>query len=525
MDELASWLNAEIVEHDFRPVPLYKDVLITEELEVKNKNDVVLKVLNESVEDSSQILVFVSTRRFTEALANYISGKVKKKIPRDKKLAFRRVAEKILDVPRKRGSRPTSVCLKLAECVENGIAFHHAGLFDKQREIIENEFRKGNLYMITATPSLMYGVNLPSKNVIIRDYTRWTSRGPQSIPVFDYEQMSGRAGRPGYDTEGYSYLVAKSIEEGYNLKDHYVYGDIEVTCSKLIENKDAVYRQIIAQVASSLARTPQEITEFFSETFYGYQMNCNDFFGALAVDTMEYEINSALEFLIQNGIIQLTPEGLKATDFGNLIARSNYTVETAVRLKEYAKRAPDLDIYQLIYDISRTPDMPKISFKSRKSKEPVMDKLNEFGIFACDISNDEATTAALLEWINERSEYGIENAFNVYAATTRRAAYEASRMVKFFKEICNVLNNYSYSNDLDKLSARLYYGVREDIIPLVVSVKRLGRKRARALVDAFGSDLRYVSHDELIKIEGIGPKTAESIMNKFGKSSFAKFKP
>ncbi len=524
MEELSSWLNAEVVEHDYRPVPLYKDVLITEEFELKNKNDMVLKILNESIEDSSQILVFVSTRRFTEALANYISGKVKRKIPRDKKIVFRQVAERILDVPRKRGSRPTSICLKLAECIENGIAFHHAGLFDKQRQIIEEEFREGNLLMITATPSLMYGVNLPSKNVLIRDYTRWTSQGPQTIPVFDYEQMSGRAGRPGYDTEGYSYLIAKSMEEGYNLKDHYVYGEIEVTSSKLIENKDAVYRQIIAQVASSLAKTPQDILEFFGETFYGHQMSSNDFFGALSVDTIQYEINNALEFLVHNGIIQLTPEGLKTTDFGNLIARSNYTVETAVRLKEYAKQ-DQLNIYQLIYEVSRTPDMPKISFKSRKSKDAVMDKLNESGIFACDIGNDEATAAALLEWINEKSEYGIENAFNVYAASTRRAAYEASRMVKFFKEICVVMNIYSFSDDLDKLSARLYYGVKDELIPLVVSIKRLGRKRARALVDAFGVDLKFVSKDELIKIEGIGPKTAESILKKFGKDEFAKFKP
>ncbi len=524
MQELASWINAEVVEHDYRPVPLYKDVLITEEHELKNKNDMVLQILNESIEDSSQILVFVSTRRFTESLANYISGKVKRKIPRDKKIAFREVAEKILDVPRKRGSRPTSICLKLAECVENGIAFHHAGLFDKQRQIVEEEFRAGNLLMITATPSLMYGVNLPSKNVLIRDYTRWTSQGPQSIPVFDYEQMSGRAGRPGYDTEGYSYLIAKTMDEAYNLKDHYIYGDIEVTSSKLIENKDAVYRQIIAQIASSLAKSPQDILEFFGETFYGYQMNANDFFGALSVDTMEYEINNALEFLVHNRIIQLTPEGLKTTDFGNLIARSNYSVETAVRLKEYARR-DQINIYQLIYEISRTPDMPKISFKSRKSKEAVMDKLNESGIFACDIGNDEATAAALLEWIEERSEYGIENAFNVYAATTRRAAYEASRMVKFFKDICGVMNIYSYTEDLDKLSTRLYYGVKDELIPLVVSVKRLGRKRARALVDVFGTDLRYVSKDELVKIEGIGPKTAESIMKKFGKEEFAKFKP
>jgi len=524
MQELSSWLNAEVVEHDYRPVPLYKDILITEEHGLKNKNDMVLKVLNESIEDSSQILVFVSTRRFTESLANYISGKVKRKIPRDKKIAFRNVAEKILDVPRKNGSRPTSICLKLAECALNGIAFHHAGLFDKQRQIIENEFRAGNILMIAATPSLMYGVNLPSKNVLIRDYTRWTSQGPKSIPVFDYEQMSGRAGRPGYDTEGYSYLIAKTLDEAYNLKDHYIHGEIELTNSKLIENKDAVYRQIIAQIASTLSKTPQNILEFFGETFYGYQMNTSDFFGTLSVDTMEYEINNALEFLVHNGIIQLTPEGLKTTDFGNLIARSNYSVETAVRLKEYAKQ-DQINIHQLIYVISRTPDIPKISFKSRKSKEAVMDKLNESGIFSCDTGNDEATAAALLEWINERSEEEIENAFNVYAATTRKAAYEASRMAKFFKEICVVMNMYSYSDDLDKLSARLYYGVRDEIIPLVVSVKRLGRKRARALVNTFGTDLRHVSMDELVKIEGIGPKTAESIMKKFGKNEFAKFQP
>ena len=76
--------------------------------------------------------------------------------------------------------------------------------------------------MITATPSLMYGVNLPSKNVVIRDYNRWTDQGQTNIPVFDYEQMSGRAGRPGFDTEGYSYLLAKTYDEAFNLATVYL---------------------------------------------------------------------------------------------------------------------------------------------------------------------------------------------------------------------------------------------------------------------------------------------------------------
>ncbi|MGB8233800.1 MAG: DEAD/DEAH box helicase [Methanobacterium sp.] len=515
MNELSSWLDAHVVQHDYRPVPLYKDVLTTEEMQTKNKNDVIVKVLNTSIEESSQALVFVSTRRFTESLAKYTSGKIKRRISPKQRSKFHDVSQKILDVPRKRGSLPTEVCLKLAECIEYGVAFHHAGLFDKQKEIIEDEFRAGNLLMITATPSLMYGVNLPSKNVVIRDYTRWTSQGPQPIPVFDYEQMSGRAGRPGYDTEGYSYLIAKSIDEAYNLKEHYVYGEIETTNSKLIENRDAVYRQIITQVASTLAKKPADLLEFFNKTFYGFQMGNNEYSNSLGIDSMGYEINSSLEFLVQNGIIQPTPDGLKTTDFGMLIAKSNYAVETAVRLREFATRSPEINTNQLLYEICKTPDMPKISFKGRKSKEPVRDKLNKAGVFVVDIGNTEATAATLMEWIDERNEYEIENAFNVYAASTRRSAYEASRLVKFFKNICNVINFYSGVDLLDMMSARLYYGVKPEIVPMVVSIKRLGRKRARSLVKAFGEDLRYVTRDELLKIDGIGPKTAEAILEKY----------
>jgi len=515
MNELSSWLDAHVVQHDFRPVPLYKDVLTTEEMETKNKNDVIVKVLNTSIEESSQALVFVSTRRFTESLAKYTSGKIKRRISSDQRSKFREVSQKILDVPRKRGSLPTEVCLKLAECVENGVAFHHAGLFDKQKEIIEDEFRAGNLLMITATPSLMYGVNLPSKNVVIRDYTRWTSQGPQPIPVFDYEQMSGRAGRPGYDTEGYSYLIAKSIDEAYNLKEHYVYGEIETTNSKLIENRDAVYRQIITQIASTLAKKPADLLEFFAKTFYGFQMGNNEYSNSLGIDSMGYEINNSLEFLVQNGIIMPTPDGLKTTEFGMLIAKSNYAVETAVRLREFATRSSEINTSQLLFEICKTPDMPRIIFKGRKSKEPVRDKLNKAGVFVVDIGNTEATAATLMEWIDERNEYEIENAFNVYAASTRRSAYEASLLVKFFKNICNVINFYSRVDVLDMMSARLYYGVKPDIVPMVVGIKRLGRKRARSLVKAFGEDLRYVTRDELLKIDGIGPKTAEAILEKY----------
>lgn len=511
IDEIEQWLDGKTVEHDYRPVPLNKEVLDAEMFNTKNKNDVIVKIVEKAIEDNSQALSFVSTRRFTESLATYVAKKIDKKTTKEQKHKFKQVADKLLEVPKKKGSLPTTTCLKLAEAAEKGVVFHHAGLFNEQKEIIEDEFRNGNILMITATPSLMYGVNLPSKYVVIRDHTRWTSNGPASIPVFDYEQMSGRAGRPQYDDVGYSYLVAKTMDEAFDLEARYVNGEIELTNSKLIDNKDAIYKQIIAQIASSLSKNLDDLNDFFGKTLYGFQMKNNPSMSMFAQDSLNWELESALEFLLQNGIIRATPEGLKTTDFGNLIAKSNYAVETAVKIKEYVSTMEKLNPAEMIYALAETPDLPLISFKGRKSKDPVRDKLSECGLFAVDIGNPEATAVSLIEWIDERNEYEIENAYNVYSASTRKSAYEASRLVKFAKNTLEVLGNYSNLKDMDYLSARLYYGVKEDIIPLVVGVKRLGRKRARLLMKTFGDNLSEASEKDLQKVEGIGPKLAGKV--------------
>ncbi len=511
IEEIEGWLEGKCVEHDYRPVPLNKEVLDGEMFNTKNKNDVIVKIVEKAMQDNSQALSFVSTRRFTESLATYVAKKINKKLSKSQKQNFNEVANKLLEVPKNKGSLPTTTCVKLADAAEKGVAFHHAGLFNEQKEIIEDEFRKGNILMISATPSLMYGVNLPSKSVAIRDTTRWTSNGPQPIPVFDYEQMSGRAGRPQYDDVGYSYLIAKTADEAINLEDYYINGEIELTNSKLIDNKDAVYKQIIAQIASTLSKDLDELVDFFEKTLYGYQMSNNPSMSLFASDSLKWELENGLQFLLQNGIIRATPEGLKTTKFGNLIAKSNYTVETAVKIKEYISTMDTFNIPEFIYALAETPDLPLITFKGKKNKDPVREKMSEMGLFAVDIGNPEATAVSLIEWINERNEFEIENKYSVYSASTRRTAYEASRLIRFAKNTAEVLGDYSNLKDYDYLSARLYYGVKEDIIPLVVGVKRLGRKRARNVVDIFGLDLKSVSEKELQKIDGIGETLSKKI--------------
>ena len=81
IEEIEEWMDGTCIEHDYRPVPLNKEVLDIEMLGTKNKNDAIVKILDKVISDDAQALSFVSTRRFTESLATHIAKKISKKKP------------------------------------------------------------------------------------------------------------------------------------------------------------------------------------------------------------------------------------------------------------------------------------------------------------------------------------------------------------------------------------------------------------------------------------------------------------
>jgi len=122
-----------------------------------------INIALDTIRLNKQALIFANTKNSAEKTAEDIAHNVKTESQKLKELS-----EEILNAL----SKPTKQCERLSNCVKKGIAFHHAGLVSKQRELIEDNFRSGLIKIICSTPTLAYGVDLPAFRSIIKDLRR-----------------------------------------------------------------------------------------------------------------------------------------------------------------------------------------------------------------------------------------------------------------------------------------------------------------------------------------------------------------
>jgi superfamily II RNA helicase len=83
-----------------------------------------------------------------------------------------------------------------------GIGVHHAGLLPKYRLLVEKLSQQGLLKIISGTDTLGVGVNIPIRTVLFTKLAKFDGRKVTQLKVRDFKQISGRAGRKGFDDEG-----------------------------------------------------------------------------------------------------------------------------------------------------------------------------------------------------------------------------------------------------------------------------------------------------------------------------------
>ena len=96
----------------------------------------------------------------------------------------------------------------LQRILKHGIGVHHAGLLPKYRILVEKLAQRGLLKVICGTDTLGVGVNVPIRTVLFTKLCKFDGEKTALLNVRDFQQISGRAGRKGFDDQGFVVVQA-----------------------------------------------------------------------------------------------------------------------------------------------------------------------------------------------------------------------------------------------------------------------------------------------------------------------------
>jgi helicase len=482
---LAGWLDAVLVTSAWRPVDLRQGVFCSDRIHfreghrkvpVVSKNYDDINLCLDTIAEGGQCLVFVSSRKNAEAFAKRAAAAIKSADP-----ALAEFAEKI------EAAAETEMGKTLAACVKRGAAFHHAGLSRAERSVVEEGFRKGAIKVISSTPTLAAGLNLPARRVIIRDYLRFSAgEGMQPIPASEYHQMAGRAGRPRLDPYGEAILIAKEEIQVEELFGCYIEADAEDVHSK-IATPTALYTHVLSLIASGFAGTRNELQEFMNRTFYVHEHK----HGRL----MHKAVEKALEFLISADMVVEVGEHLGATEFGSLVSRLYIDPRSASLIVEGLREKRDYSDLGLLQLICSTPDMPTLY--ARRTDLAVLQKMMENRAdelwFAPPLDEDDAepyfralkTSMLLSDWTDEMTDAQICERYSIGPGDIYGMVESVTWLLHAAAELSRMFAPMHHPKIRD-CEICMKNGIRRELLPLV-KLRGIGRVRARRL---FNNNIR-----------------------------------
>jgi helicase len=531
-NQIAAWLEAECFLSSWRPVKLKEGVYYDKMVYFENGEKRTVKASSttginslclETVQENGQVLVFVNTRRSTQAEGRRIALTLSKALTDEEKIILNQLSKKL----RSQSSESTKISNELAECIESGVAFHHAGLTHTQRKLIEDNFKENIIKVICCTPTLAAGVNLPARRVIIRDYKRFESSiGSHHIAVFEYKQMRGRAGRPKYDTYGESLLIAKSEDEKNVLFEDFICAESEPIISKLGQ-ENALCMHILSSIAAGYVHTDKGLMDFLSNTFFATQEDPRALSGLT---------ERIIEFLCFEDLITSNNGKYRATPFGNLVSRLYIDPQTGVIIRKGLKNSMEIhpSTIAILHLISSCPNMPNLRLnKKNKDEVEMFFGLNSENLllpFERYYSHSDyntylqSLTTALMfnEWVEEIKEDTICDKYPVGPGDIRRLIETAKWLLYASQQIAELFNINIVALSLQALQKRIQYGIKEELLSLV-SIKNVGRVRARNLYNSglkSPSDIKRVSIDALMKAGGIGKTVAAGIKKQIESDKF-----
>ena len=433
LEKIAEITDAEIIKTDKRPIPLYKAIKIGKTLifddgeKIEMKEDLVHKLMRKN----KVVMIFTSTRKKAEELFLIYDRKYPGKV-----------------------------------------AFFHAGLNAETKLRLMEETRQGKYNIIISTTALSQGVNFPFYAVIFDDlklpiveYGRFV--GWKQITPIEFDQICGRAGRPGYDEEGLCIIETMNVREAERLKRKYFtnkYGTLE--------GHHTLEDFLLAFISKYLYIKRDDIFEGIRHSI-----------------TFRYipseEVNEKLEFLKENGILGYDSYGYYVTVYGRAVAESYFEVNDAIAYRNVLE-------------------------KENVNEEEIINAVLE-NENVLNVSKGENIKMIFENWIKGVDEKVIIkttknmslNDFNKLIQTINWQLYGVYRITK-------ALGKTNLSDKLRMLFLESRYGVPSSVLALV-QLPGIGRKRSMELLRNGIHNKTELCQNKEIASKVIGKKMVEVI--------------
>ncbi len=487
--EIAKWLGAKIIESDYRPVKLSKGVICnsrvyysddatgepTESAMLAGSSKLPeIRIIEDTIAQKKQALIFYSTRRNAEAGAKRIAESMSEILTKGNTAALEDVSKKVLGAL----DRPTEQCIKLSKLIKSGTAFHHAGLLNVQRSAIEEAFKSNMIKVICSTTTLGFGVNMPAHTVLVRDIHRYENSSSGMLGVNEVTQLFGRAGRPKYDTEGRALLIASNMERMKDLYKNYIIAEPEAIDSAL-GIVPVLRSHILSLIATNFINTKESMNSFFAKTFYGFQ------YGNMG--HMRRVIDEVVSDLKRWEMVKEDGSAYLATKLGSRVSELYIDPLSAKwMIDSLPNVAEDLDV---LFMISNTLEMRPYVRTSMDAEDRYAAYLHthkklmlkefdpvDYGNY--DPEGAFSTALMLNDWAEELKEPEIVEKYSSTPGALYTKITNADWLIYSAIELSKILKRSS--RNLIEMRVRLRYGIKEELLDLV-RLQQIGRVRARTL--------------------------------------------
>ena len=216
--------------------------------------------------DNRQTLVFCSSKSGAEQLARQLSDKIRVPPADDRSSGLESRIAAISDAG-------------LRSLVQAGFAYHHAGLPPADKDLVEDLYLRGRVHVLCSTSTLAHGVNLPAHLVVIKGTSSWRGggRGYERSPRSEIIQMTGRAGRPGFDSHGVAVIMTSDDQKDY-------YSDTSLNADTVESKLPAILIEAIcSEVTQTVIGSLRQAEQWLKSTFLFVRMQQNPRYYGLVV--------------------------------------------------------------------------------------------------------------------------------------------------------------------------------------------------------------------------------------------------